>query len=197
MRNTNNLLSFQEIQKSSVMTTSLYLLPNLMTGTFINLTVGLFVHRVPARWLVAVSSLLCSAAPFIMALVNPEWSYWYLEFWAQIFAPMSADVLYTVGLIIVSDGFPEETQALAGAVFSTVGQFGMSLGVGLTQVVALGVMGKGEGGHDGDAFEGVDMGAMLKGYRAGFWTMFAIMVLCALMAAVGLKKVGKVGVKRE
>lgn len=184
------------------MTTSLYLLPNLAVGVCINLTVGLFVHRVPARWLVTISALLCAVAPLIMAVVNPDWSYWYLAFWAQIFAPMSGDVLFTVGLIIVSDSFPEETQALAGAVFSTVGQFGMSLGMGLTQVVALGVMGVGDdesgGGHgDGGAFEGVGATEMLKGYRAGFWFMFGIMVLCGLMAVVGLRKVGKVGVKRD
>lgn len=139
----------------------------------------------------------------MMALVNPNWSYWYLEFWAQALSPFSVDVLFTVGLIIVSDNFPEKTQALAGAVFNTVAQFGMSLGVGLCQVVALGVMGKtegsgsGHGGGEGEAFENADSGAILKGYRAGFWTMFACMVLCLLLAVVGLRKAGKVGLKRE
>jgi hypothetical protein len=136
----------------------------------------------------------------MMALVDPSWSYWYLEFWAQIFAPMSGDVLFTVGLIIVSDNFPEKTQALAGAVYSTVAQFGMSLGVGLCQVVALGVMGsdaQGGTGHGGGAFEDADEGAVLKGYRAGFWTMFASMILCGLVAVVGLRNAGKVGLKRE
>lgn len=185
------------------MTTSLYLLPNLLVGVCINLCVGIFVDRIPTRWLVVVSSFLCSLAPFIMALVNPSWSYWYLEFWAQIFAPMSGDVLFTVGLIIVSDNFPEETQALAGAVYNTVAQFGMSLGVGLSQVVALSVMGSDaqdgmghSGGNDG-AYEEAGEGAMLKGYRAGFWAMFASMILCGLIAVVGLRNAGKVGLKRE
>lgn len=64
----------------------------------------------------------------MMAVVNPEWSYWYMEFWAQLLAPLAADVLFTVGLVIVSEVFPEDTQALAGAVFNTVAQFGSSLG---------------------------------------------------------------------
>lgn len=134
----------------------------------------------------------------MMALVDPAWSYWYLEFWAQILSPFSVDVLFTVGLIIVSDNFPEKTQALAGAVFNTVGQFGMSLGIGLCQVVALGVMGSDRGteGH-GDALEQVEKGDVLDGYRAAFWTMFTCMILCVALAVVGMRGAGNVGLKRE
>lgn len=195
--------SFQEVQDRSTLTTSLYLLPNLLVGVVLNLSVGVFVDRLPARWLVVISSFLCSLAPFIMALVNPSWPYWYLQFWAQIFAPFSGDVLFTVGLIIVSDNFPEKTQALAGAVFNTVAQFGMSLGMGLCQVVALGVMGKasqesdGHADSHGDAFESADKGAVLDGFRAGFWTMFSCMIMCGSLAIVGLRRAGKVGLKSE
>jgi MFS family permease len=141
----------------------------------------------------------------MMALMNPDWSYWYLAFWAQIFAPFSADVLFTVGLIIVSDNFPEETQALAGAVFNTVAQFGMSIGMGSCQVVALGIQDKesgsaASGGHGGGgdgASENTDTMALLQGYRASYWLMFAYMVVCGVIAIVGLRKAGKVGLKRE
>ncbi|KAI4676814.1 uncharacterized protein J4E84_009409 [Alternaria hordeiaustralica] len=186
-------------------TTSLYLLPNLLAGVLIQISVGLFVHRIPARWLVAGSALICAISPLLMAVMPPTWSYWKLAFWAQMFAPFSADVLFTVGLIIVSDNFPEKTQALAGAVFNTVAQFGMSLGMGSCQVVALGVQVKsgstGTGGHGdgggGDAFESQDDVAVLKGYRASYWLMFGYMVVCMMIAVVGLRKAGKVGLKRE
>ncbi|ORY10317.1 major facilitator superfamily domain-containing protein [Clohesyomyces aquaticus] len=194
-------LYFQEIQSASILTASLYLLPNLLMGVAINLSVGIFVDRLPASWLVVGSSFLCSLAPSMMALVNPAWSYWYMQFWAQIFAPFSADVLFTVGLIIVSSNFPEKTQALAGAVFNTVANFGMSLGIGLCQVVALGVMSKnGHGGGDdgqGDAFSNVAEGALLDGFRAAFWAMFTCMIVCGFLAVVGLRNAGKVGLKRE
>lgn len=175
--------SFQEVQNHSTLTASLYLLPNLMAGVCINLSVGIFVDRLPAGWLVVGSSLLCALAPLMMALVNPNWNYYYLELWAQMLAPLSGDVLFTVGLIIVSDNFPEGTQALAGAVFSTVAQFGTSLGVGVCQVVALGVMGS-DANLSGDPNSATleDAGDMLKGYRTGFWTMFALMVCCVLIA---------------
>jgi MFS family permease len=184
-------LYFQEIQHASTLTTSLYLLPNLGVGVIINIGVGFFVDRVPARWLVAGSAMICAFSPFIMALMNPTWNYWYLAFWAQLFAPFSADVLFTVGLIIVSNSFPEETQALAGAVFNTVAQFGMSLGMGSCQVVALGV----QSGDDNAASESAM--AVLKGYRASYWLMFGYMIVCIVIAVVGLRKAGKVGLKRE
>ncbi|CAI6335798.1 unnamed protein product [Periconia digitata] len=194
-------LYFQEVQSVSTQTTSLYLLPNLVTGTLINLSVGIFVDRIPANWLVSGSAVISAASPLLMAVVNPEWKYWYLEFWAQVFAPFSGDVLFTVGLIIVSDNFPEKTQALAGAVFNTVAQFGTSLGIGVCQVVALGVMGNGASvGHDDNseaAFDDQDPSTLLKGYRAGFWTMFAYMIVCVIIAILGLRKAGKVGLKKE
>lgn len=193
-------LYFQEIQHASAFTTSLYLLPNLIAGVLLNIVVGFCVHRVPAQYLAAGSALICAMSPLFMALTNPNWSYWYLAFWAQVFAPFSVDVLFTVGLLVVSDSFPEKTQALAGAVFNTVSQFGMSLGMGTCQVVALGVQGnKGAGGHgssDG-AFEESDSMALLKGYRASFWLMFGYMLVCGAIAVVGFRKAGKVGLKRE
>ncbi|KAF2259363.1 MFS general substrate transporter [Lojkania enalia] len=191
-------LYFQEVQNHSTLITSLYLLPNLMVGVCINLSVGVFIDRLPAGWLVVGSSLLCAFAPLMMALVNPNWKYYYLELWAQMLAPLSADVLFTVGLIIVSDNFPERTQALAGAVFSTVAQFGTSLGAGICQVVALGVMGSDvDPSGDPNSATSEDASDMLGGYRAGFWTMFASMVCCVLIAIVGLRQTGKVGLKKD
>ena len=76
-----------------------------------------------------------------------------MAFWAQALSPFSVAVLFTVGMLIVSDVFPDKSQALAGAVFNTVGQFGLSFGLGLCQLVALGVTGnQGQASHGlGDA----------------------------------------------
>ena len=194
-------LYFQEIQQATPLTTSLYLLPNLATGVLLNILVGTFVHKVPALYLVSISAVVCSISPLFMAVLNPSWNYFYLAFWAQVFAPFSADVLFTVGLIIVSDSFPERDQALAGAVFNTVAQFGMSLGMGSCQVVALGVIGSDESGSETDSSHGSagsnDPGELLKGYRASFWTMFGYMLVCVVIAVAGLRKAGKVGLKKD
>jgi MFS family permease len=187
-------LYFQEVQNTSTLFTSLRLLPNLLVGATINLTVGMFVDKVSVRWLVSVSSFLSIMAPLMMAVVNPSWNYFYMEFWAQGLAPLSGDVLFTVGILIVSDEFPEKTQALAGAVFNTVAQFGMSLGIGVCQVVALAVSSHGAHGNDTDSESSEDV---LRGFRASFWTMFAFMVTVLFVGIGGLRKAGAVGVKRD
>jgi MFS family permease len=184
-------LFFQEVQGLSALDASLRLLPNLLFGTAINLATGFIVDRVPATYAVLASSALCAGAPLIMALINPGWPYWYAAFFAQILAPLSGDVLFTVGLIIVSDVFPQRTQALAGAVFNTVSQLGVSIGFSTMSVISTTVT-KGSGVPDKTS-----PAALMDGYRATFWTMFAWMVTACLVGGVGLRKLGKVGLKKD
>jgi hypothetical protein len=49
---------------------SLYLLPNLLVGVCINLSVGIFIDRLPAGWLIVGSALFGALAPLTMALVS-------------------------------------------------------------------------------------------------------------------------------
>jgi hypothetical protein len=71
-----------------------------------------------------------------MALISARWPYWYAAFQAQLLAPLSCDILFTIGLLTVSEVFSAHTQGLAGAVFNTVAQFGASFGLTLMAVVA-------------------------------------------------------------
>ncbi|EQB46962.1 hypothetical protein CGLO_13952 [Colletotrichum gloeosporioides Cg-14] len=109
---------------------------------------------------------------------------------AQLLQPISGDILFTVGLIIVSEAFPEDTQALAGAVFNAASQFGTSLGLAIMQVVA-GVVTKKAAARE------APIDALLLGYRASFWAMTGFMVLCFALGLVGLHKTGKVGNKKD
>jgi hypothetical protein len=184
-------LFFQEVQRTSALGASLRLLPNLLFGIAINLATGFIVHRVPAVFAVLASSGLCAGAPLIMALINPDWPYWYAAFIAQLLAPMSGDVLFTIGLIIVSDVFPLRTQALAGAVFNTLSQLGVSIGLTTISVISATVTKNLE-----IADEASDE-ALMMGYRAAFWTLFACMLTACAVGGFGLRKVGKVGTKRD
>jgi MFS family permease len=184
--------------------TSLQLLPNVAVGVIVGLSCGLFVDRVAAGWLVTGTSILCACAPLLMAIMDPAWTYWYMAFWAQALSPISVTVLVTVGMLIVSDVFPDKSQALAGAVFNTVANFGLSFGVGLCQLVALGVTAnQGQSGHGaesdaaGESAEVPQGDTLLRGYRASFWTMHGFLIVCAFVAVLGLRKVGKVGLKRD
>ncbi|KAL1848929.1 hypothetical protein Daus18300_013438 [Diaporthe australafricana] len=183
-------LFFQEVQQLSALQASIRILPSLIVGVALNFCTGLLVDKISASWLVVGSSVLCAIAPLLMALVQPQWPYWYNAFFAQILMPISGDVLFTVGLIVVSNVFTEDTQSLAGAVFNTAAQFGTSLGLTVMQVVST-LTAKGQSGVAGSPEK------LMAGYRATFWTMFALMVSCACISTFGLRRAGKVGAKRD
>lgn len=126
-----------------------------------------------------------------MATINPTWSYWYSAFWAQLLTPLAVDILFTVGTIVVSSAFPSKTQALAGAVFQTFAQLGTSVGLCAMSVISESVT------AESKFADKTSPEAEMTGYRAAFWALFAWMALACVIGAVGLRKVGKVGVKRD
>uniref|UniRef100_A0A0D2XNW8 Major facilitator superfamily (MFS) profile domain-containing protein n=1 Tax=Fusarium oxysporum (strain Fo5176) TaxID=660025 RepID=A0A0D2XNW8_FUSOF len=182
-------LFFQEIQHLSALQTAIRILPSMVVGVILNFSTGLFVHKVPALWLVVVTSLLSAGSPLLMATIQPSWSYWASAFFAQLFMPFSVDVLFTVGLIIITNIFPEDKQSVAGAVFNTAAQFGNAFGLAVMQVVSS-LVSKDHGGIKPSE-------VLMKGYRASFWTMFAFMMACVIIAGAGLRKIGKIGLKQD
>ncbi|PCG99259.1 Major facilitator superfamily domain, general substrate transporter [Penicillium occitanis (nom. inval.)] len=186
-------LFFQKIQGLSALQASLRILPNVVIGSICQLTTGLLVHRISAFYLVVGSTLLSAGAPLLMAVINVEWPYWYDAFFAQALSPISADILFTVALLVISDVFPQRTQALAGAVFNTVSQFGNSLGLTVTAVISSLATKHAAASPADDQ----SPGPLLVGYRAGFWAAFAWMMCAFFLGGYGLRKIGKVGMKRD
>ncbi|PSR84450.1 major facilitator superfamily domain-containing protein [Coniella lustricola] len=184
-------LFFQQVQGSSALGASLQVLPSLVAGAITNISTGVFVNRMPVMWTVLVSSVLSAVAPLLMALIRIDQIYWENAFFGQILTPISCDILFTVGLLIVSDVFPKHMQALSGAVFNTCAQLGTAIGLSVTQVIASSVT------ADSSYTDKSSPGALMAGYRVAFWTMFGWMVAVCVVCVVGLRKVGGVGVKRD
>ncbi|KXJ85706.1 putative MFS transporter [Microdochium bolleyi] len=192
-------LFFQEVQHLSALQSSLRIVPSLVVGVLVGLCCGLLVDRFRALYLIGISSFLAALSPLLMAVIAPEWPYWQGAFEAQLLCPVGANILFTVGLSIISEVFPEDTQALAGAVFNTSSQFGTALGLAVLQIISSSVtktslLESGEAGADGAVAR---TAALLQGYRASFWALFGFMIACVLISVLGLRKVGRVGVKQE
>jgi len=151
--------------------------------------IGFVVHRVPAFWIVTITSILCAGSPLLMAVIQPSWPYWGNAFVAQLLQPVSFNALFTIGLIVITDVFPSNTQALAGAVFNTSAQFGGALGMAVLQVVSTIIT------DQSDRKE--ETQALMEGYRASFWTMFGFMILCTVVGFLGLRRAGRVGLKQD
>jgi hypothetical protein len=82
-------------------------------------------------------------------------------------------------------------QGLAGAVFNTIAQFGTSIGLTLFAIISASVT------KESSYVQKGSPEALLLGYKAVFWTCFALMLLATGIGAWGLRTVGKVGLKRE
>ncbi|KAJ5792016.1 major facilitator superfamily domain-containing protein [Penicillium pulvis] len=165
-------LFLQEVQQLSAIQAAVRFLPNVIIGIIVNIGTGLLVHRLRANYLVLITSILSAASPLLMAIIDPKWSWWYCVFWVMILGPLSADVIFTVANLIIADSFSPKTQGLAGAVFNTIAQFGTSIGLTTFAIIAASVT-------DGSSYNNKSSPEALM---AGAW---------------GLRRVGKVGLKRE
>jgi hypothetical protein len=74
-------------------------------------------------------------------------------------------------------------------VFNEVSQFGNSVGLAVAAAIAASIT-------DRSAFEREE-DALMKGYRAAFWTVFAGTVAVVAVSAFGLRHGGFVGKKND
>lgn len=210
---------FQDVQQLSVLATSVRFIPvtvmglltSLITGKTTHLSThtqeyrpnsqlikktGLILHRIHAHTLINISTILSSLSPLLLALIHPEWTYWHCAFFAMCLNPIAADVLFTVSTLIIADMFPAETQGLAAGVFNTVSQFGRSIGLALVALIANSVTER----DSSDSTSGdIDSpgGALMVGYRASFWFLFAMNITSLVVSLVGSRRIGYVGRKRS
>ena len=184
-------LFFQNIQGHSPLQAAVRLLPLPISGIIINAAMGLLVHRIRADVLVSGSILLACVGPILLAVMQPEWSYWPAGLLAVGLAPVGVDGLYTVSNLLITSMFPKSTQGLAGGVFNTLSQIGQSVGLTLLATISNRVKDQ-SGVSDKQSRE-----ALLQGYHAASWFFFAICATSLLLCVVGLRKIGKVGKKDD
>ncbi|TVY78534.1 Drug resistance protein [Lachnellula suecica] len=175
----------------SAIETSVRLLPQVAIGTGLCVLSGMLINKISVLAALLTLTILCAIAPLLMAIADPGWPYWYCEFWAQLLTPLSVDVTLTIGTLIVTEIFPTKTQALAGAVFNTFSQLGISIGLCILSVISTNVTNKSR------YTDARSPQALLEGYRASFWALFAWTLASFVIGIVGLRNIGKIGGKKD
>jgi hypothetical protein len=137
------------------------------------------------------STRLTTVGALLMCIIQPEWAYWACAFPALLLNPIGADVLFTISNLVITSVFPSRTQGLAGGVFNTVAQIGKSVGLATSGVIAASITEHSKF-HDKDSPK-----ALMVGFRAAFWYLFALSCATGLLFVWGLRGIGKVGMKRE
>ncbi|KAF5026993.1 hypothetical protein F66182_867 [Fusarium sp. NRRL 66182] len=182
-------LYFQKVEGLTALQSSLRFLPHVVMGVAVNILTGFLIAKVKVRTLAVVSALVTMVAAPLMATVDVGENYWLAPFWAMFLSPVNPDVLFTVSNLVISDAYPPEMQSLAGGVFNEVAQFGNSVGLAITAAIAASVT-----EHSGVKAR---QEALMKGYRAAFWTIFASCTTVTVVVWLGLKKGGVVGRKQD
>ncbi|KAH6616645.1 major facilitator superfamily domain-containing protein [Boeremia exigua] len=182
-------LYFQQVEGVSALQSSIRFLPHVVMGIAVNIVTAYLVSRVRIQYLAVISALITMIAPPLMATVDVGENYWLAPFWALFLSPVNPDVLFTVSNLVISDAFPPEVQSLAGGVFNEVSQFGNSVGLAVTAAIAASIT-------DRSTFEREE-DALMKGYRAAFWTIFAGTVVVVTVSAFGLRHGGFIGKKND
>lgn len=85
-------------------------------------------------------------------------------------------VNFTAANLMITDIFPADTQALVGAVYQAVSQLGISIGIAVMAVISNAVTDR------SSLSDKASPDALMKGFRAVFWTCFAMMVLSTIVA---------------
>ena len=182
---------FQDVQGLRATQASIRFLPEPVSGATVNILIGLYVHKLRAKWALVASLAVSAVSPLLLAVMREGASYWEFEFAAVALVPIACDVLYTISQLVITAEFDENTQALAGGVFNTVAQIGKSVGLALSAVVASSIT------AEMDPRTSSHEHSLLQGYRGAWWFTFAATVICILITLWGLRHIGKVGLKRE
>lgn len=184
-------LYFQDVQHLSAIQTSVRFLPTPVAGALTNIAMGLISHRVRADYTVILGAGLTTVGALLLCVIQPEWTYWACAFPALLLNPIGADILFTVSNLVITSVFPSKTQGLAGGVFNTVAQIGKSVGLATSGVIATTIT------EQTRYQDKKSPAALMDGFRAAFWYLFALSCATVLLFIWGLRGIGKVGVKRE
>ncbi|OHE92091.1 integral membrane protein [Colletotrichum orchidophilum] len=190
---TEQLSSFylQYAQRLSAIDISVRFLPAPIGGVLANIVTGLVVHRVRADLSILIAVALACLSPLLMAIADPAWSYWICVFWAMFMNAIGADTLFTISNLLITSLFPARKQAVAGGVYNTIAQIGKSVGLASSGAVASAVSAR------SSLAEKESPIALLEGYRAAFWYCFTLHGVTLFVTVWGLRKIDKVGLKKE
>ncbi|KUI61224.1 hypothetical protein VP1G_08388 [Cytospora mali] len=178
-------LYFQEVQGLSALDSSVRYFSQIVMGTSINVALIYLIPRVRVVTLCTVTAGITIMSPALMATAAMDEKYWLRPFWALLLCPVNPWVLFSVSSLVISDAFPPEIQSLAGGVFNEVAQFGNSVGLAVTAAIAASVT--------EHSTKTIEKEALMEGFRAAFWTVFASTGMVLVVTFLGFRKIGIIG----
>ncbi|KAG1729327.1 major facilitator superfamily domain-containing protein [Suillus paluster] len=183
-------LYYQQVQLLNPLQTSLRFIPMAIAGAIPSIAAGYFVARVPAQILMLFGLLVSMAATLIFALINPDLGFWRMAFFMMI-TIVGVDIVYPLGNQQIAATFDEDSQSLAGSIFSVTTRLATALGLAVTSGIAASVSKAYNEKHPHLDAESPEV--LMVGFRAAGWTCFASTVLSIMVVIFGLRGLGVIG----
>lgn len=137
---------------------------------------------------------------FLNCKSSADWCY---QFPAAFLMVWGADMLFLCGILYASKIADHAEQAQAGSIISTVSYLGTSFVLAIATIVSdrVQISESAKMGQPLTDFQNlsalqIPRAALLKGYKAGWWTCFAFMAFAGLLSIVGMHGIGYVGSKK-
>ncbi|RYP09439.1 hypothetical protein DL765_008435 [Monosporascus sp. GIB2] len=175
------------VQGLPALESSIRYFPQIIMGTSVNIVLVYLISRVRVVVLAVASAYVTLVSPALMATVGVDASYWAGPCWALFLCPVNPWVLFSISNLLISDALPADEQSLAGGVFNQFAQFGNSVGLAITAVIAASVT-----EHSNEL---AGKNRLMDGFRAAFWAIFASTGAVIVISAVGFRKAGVIGQK--
>ncbi|KAJ1307526.1 hypothetical protein OPQ81_001624 [Rhizoctonia solani] len=182
-------LYYQDYKGISPIGTTIRLLPMTVSGLLCNLVVALVVGRISGTALIAFGCFFTALASLLFAVIIPSVTYWAFGFTAATVVVFGADFMFATGSLFVAKIALPHEQSLAGGIFNTVNQLGTAFGLAIASVVNDSVRRR-TLRESGD-----ELGSLLRGYRAAFWTCFGFGATALVLTLIFLRGIGIVGHK--
>ncbi|KAG2337383.1 MFS general substrate transporter [Suillus weaverae] len=185
-------LYFQQVQLLDPLQTSLRFIPMAIAGALPSIAAGYYVARVPAYILMLIGLLVSLASSVIFALINPDLNFWYMAFFMMITVAGVA-IVYPLGNQQIAVSLDEDSQSLAGGIFSVTTRLATALGLAVTSEIADSVSKAYNNKHPDLSAQSSEV--LMVGFRAAGWTCFASTLLGIVIVIFGLRGLGIIGKK--
>jgi MFS family permease len=193
-------LYFQNYLLLTPVHTMLRFIPLFIVGCLCNVFVAMFVAKLPLVIFAVSGTLLTATAAILFAVIDPTATYWAFCFPATVIVVFGADFVYSSGTIFIANNALPQERSVAGALFQTMTQLGVAVGLAVSTLV-FNIVVKNESADIGvtvnSAGTNAPRSAQLKGYRSAQWTCASFALMAALLAAISLHGVGIVGDKKS
>lgn len=155
----------QAIMGASPLLVVAWYTPMAIGGICISTFGGFILHLLSGTILIYVAGAAWIMAPLLFAIAPDGANYWAYVFPAMIFATIGIDITFNVANIFITTSLPKKEQGLAGALIMLVLHLGISVCLGLADIVNIATL---------------DRLGQKKSYQAVFW----FEVACASTALV-------------